>query len=139
MKILFIPQVRDNERITYEFEENSFKATHKGKSDTFDFANLPNGELELYDDETGEELIETDIENPIVSARKEDGVLYVELMNYIGVNASYEERFPDWIDHTEYEPPSEEDSNDEDDDEEPTDDEPVVEVNDDNMEGWDEF
>lgn len=110
MRIKFSPQVRENEKIIYEFEENSFKATHetthRRKSDTFDFANLPNGELQIYDDETGELMIETDIENPIVSARKEDGVLYVELMNYIGVNASYEERFPKWIDHTEYEPPN---------------------------------
>ena len=105
MKILFIPQVRGNEKIIYEFTDTTIKATHKGITDTFDFSDLPDGELQLYDDETGEELIETELENPIRSARKEDGVLYVELMNYIGFYASYEERFPEWIDHTEYEPP----------------------------------
>lgn len=105
MKILFSPQVRENEKIIYEFEEGIIKATHKGKSDTFDFSDLPDGELQMYDDETGEFMIETDIENPVVSARKEDGVLYVELMNYIDTDASHEECFPEWIDHTEYEPP----------------------------------
>ena len=112
MRIKFSPQVRDNERIIYEFEEGIIKATHetmhRGKSDTFDFTDLPDGELQIYDDETGELMIETEMENPIVSARKEDGVLYVELMNYIGVNASYEERFPEWIDHTDYVAPEEE-------------------------------
>ena len=102
MKILFSPQVRENEKIIYEFTDTTIKATHEGITDTFVFTDLPDGELQLYDGETGEELIETEMENPIRSAKKENGVLYVELMNYIGVNASYEERFPEWIDHTEY-------------------------------------
>ena len=106
MKVLFSPQVRENERIIYEFEENIIKATHRGITDTFDFTSFPDGELQLYDEETEEELIETELENPIRSARKENGVLHVKLMNYIGFDATYEERFPEWIDHTEYEPPN---------------------------------
>lgn len=103
MKILFNPQVRDNERIIYKFEENRFKATHKGKSDTFDFTDLPDGELQIYDDETKGLMIETELEeNPIMSARKEDGTLYVELINFIDPDATESERFPGWIDHTEY-------------------------------------
>lgn len=107
MKILFSPQVRENEKIIYEFTDTTIKATHKGITDTFDFTDLPDGELQLYDDETEEELIETEMENPIRSAKKENGVLHVKLMNYIGLDASYEECFPEWIDHTEYEAPKE--------------------------------
>lgn len=99
MKVLFSPQVRENEKIIYEFTDTTVKATHKGITDIFDFTDLPDGELQIYDDETGEELIETELENPIRSARKENGVLHVKLMNYIGTDASYEECFPEWIDH----------------------------------------
>ena len=107
MKILFSPQVREKEVIIYEFTDTTITATHKGITDTFDFTDLPDGELQLYSDETGEELIDTELENPIQSARKEDGVLYVTLMNYIGLHATHEECFPEWIDHTEYVAPEE--------------------------------
>lgn len=102
MKILFSPQVRDNERIIYEFTEDVIKATHKGITDTFDFIDFGDGKLQLRDEETGEDLIVTELENPIRSAERKDGVLYVELMNYIGADSTEEERFSDWIDHTEY-------------------------------------
>lgn len=105
MKVLFSPQVRGNERIFYEFTENTIKATHTGTTDIFDFKSFGDGELQIYDDKTGENLIETDLENPIISAERKDGVLYVELMNYIGLDATEGERFPKWIDHTEYIPP----------------------------------
>lgn len=105
MKILFSPQVRDNEKVIYEFSEDVIKATHKGITDTFDFSGFGNGKLQLHDEETGEELIETELENPIINAERKDGVLHVELMNYIGFDATEEERFPEWIDHTEYEIP----------------------------------
>src|SRR5699024_10168821 len=55
-------------------------------SDTFDFTDMPDGELQLWDDE-GNELIETDLsEVPIISARKEDGVLTVEILFSIDIN-----------------------------------------------------
>ena len=116
MKILFSPQVRDNDRIKYTFKADVIGVEHKGKTDVFDFADFAEGKLEIYD-EDGNTLIETTLdEQPIRSAeRKSDGTLYVELMNYIGLVATESERFPEWIDHTEYEPPVEEDSNGEDD------------------------
>jgi len=106
MKILFSPQVRDDhKRIKYSFDEDVFQATYEGVTDTFDFRDFPDGELEIYN-EQGESLIETSLSiQPIVSAKKEKGILYLELLNYIGLEASKEERFPGWIDHTEYIPP----------------------------------
>lgn len=106
MKILFSPQVRDTDRIYYEFKKGLIKVWFEDKTDTFDFRNLPDGELEVYDSETGEEMIETELDiQPIISAKKENGILYVELLNFIGLEATKEECFPDWIDHTEYIPP----------------------------------
>jgi len=106
MKVKFSPQVQFNEseRIIYHFDDQIIQVTMAdGKQDTFDFTELPDGELKLYDDETGEKTIETILtKNPIMSAKKENGVLHVELLNYIGPNATLEERFPMWIDHTDY-------------------------------------
>lgn len=103
MKILFSPQVHETDRFKYEFENQKVRVTFKSKKDTFDFSGFPNGVLQLEDPETGEKLIETELEiNPLISAKKENGILYVELMNFIGFDATEEERFPDWIDHTEY-------------------------------------
>lgn len=108
MKILFTPVLSDAGRINYRFEEDTVIATFNGVSDTFDFSDFPDGKLQLLDEEIGEELIETTLEiQPIREAEIKDGVLYVKLLNYIGHEATEEERFPDWIDHTEYVPPKE--------------------------------
>ncbi len=102
MKILLSPQMRENEKIIYEFEEGIVRATYKGKTDVFDFRDFSEGELDL-DDGFGGFLVETDLDyQPIRQAKKENGVLYVKLMNFIGLNATPEECFPDWIDHEEY-------------------------------------
>lgn len=102
MKIFLAP-VRYDDRFYYEFEEDMVKATFKGVTDTFDFTSFWEGELEMVDPITEEPLIETDLEvNPISKAERKNGVLYVELINFIGVDATEKERFPDWIDHTEY-------------------------------------
>lgn len=102
MKIYLSPQV-NNERIIYEFDNDRVKITINGISDEFDFTGLPDGELELYDHETSENLIQTVLPiNPIISAKKKGGVLYLELINWIGENATEAEKFPDWIDASEY-------------------------------------
>jgi len=100
MKIWMKPQIAflENERFFYEFSENKITATYKDITDTFDFTYLPDGHLENVD----ETILER---NPIRSARKENGVLFVELLNLIGTNAAEETKHPQWIDHTEYEAP----------------------------------
>lgn len=81
MKILLSPQVRDNNKIWYDIEDNKITATINGISDTFDFTDLPDGELKIIDDFTGEFLIETTLpEIPIISAEKTDGELTVEIL-----------------------------------------------------------
>ena len=80
MKVLLSPQVRDNSKVWYEIEDQKITATINDITDTFDFTDIPDGELQLYDDE-GSELIETVLsEVPILSAKKEDGVLTVEIL-----------------------------------------------------------
>ncbi len=46
MKILLSPQMRENEKIIYEFEEGIVRATYKGKTDVFDFRDFSEGELD---------------------------------------------------------------------------------------------
>lgn len=90
MRILYNPQVRD--------DHNKYKITLQGevitiqyhdKTETFDFTNMPNG--------TGEVESEVFDFEPIKSAEKVDGVLWVEILNLIGIDATYEERFPEWF------------------------------------------
>lgn len=106
MQILFKPKIPLDrlERIKYSFTDSTIRATlSDGSSDMFDFTDFPDGELVIRDNESGEDLLDTSLSiNPIWSVKKEDDILYVELLNYIGLDASQTERFPDWIDHTEY-------------------------------------
>lgn len=79
MNILLSPQIRDNDKIWYEIEYQKITAIINGKTDTFDFTDMPDGELQMRDDE-GNELIETGLDEvPIVSAKKENGELTVEI------------------------------------------------------------
>lgn len=80
MIIVMSPQVRDFNKIWYEIEHQKITATINDITDTFDFTDMPDGELQIYDNE-GNSLIETALnEIPILSARKEDGVLTVEIL-----------------------------------------------------------
>ena len=78
--IKLVPQVRDRNKIWYEIVENKITATINDISDTFDFADMPNGILQTMDDE-GNSLIETTLDEvPILGAEKTDGVLTVEIL-----------------------------------------------------------
>ena len=89
MKIKFSPQ-RNDEKIIYTFQSDTITATYQEQTEAFDFSNIPNGKLEE---------VETNLAiNPLLSAKKEDGILYVELLNFIGEDATEEERFPTWFD-----------------------------------------
>ena len=92
MKILFSPQVNE-EKIIYDFEGEKITATFRGVTDVFDFSDMPNGIVE-----NPQEDIETSLEiNPFSFVERLNGELKIELLNYIGSNATYEERFPEWF------------------------------------------
>ena len=80
MKIYLSPQVRDYNKVWYKLEENKITATINEVSDTFDFTDMPNGELQLYNSD-GESMIETKLDEvPILSAKKVDGELTVKIL-----------------------------------------------------------
>lgn len=101
MKVKFSP-VRSDKSIKYAFEGDTISAKYEGTDETYDFSGFPNGEAVMSEIETILPF------NPIVSAKRVDGILYVELINYIGADASYEERFPDWFDPSDPSDPVEE-------------------------------
>ena len=86
------PQVMfEDKRFDFVFSGESITATFDGETDTFDFSGLPDGEVDFS-------MIETTLPyNPILIARRVDGVLSVELLNFISEDASDAERFPEWI------------------------------------------
>lgn len=86
MIIKLSPQVREDRKIWYEVSDDTIKATINGTSDTFDFTDMPDGKLQVWDDE-GNELIETTLDEiPILSAEKTDDVLTVEILFSIDTN-----------------------------------------------------
>lgn len=87
MMIKYSPQFSDRE-IEYVFEGEKITAIFNGESDTFDFSQFADGHVDN---------IETTLPfNPIISAERVDGVLYVELLNFIGEDATENEKFPKW-------------------------------------------
>ena len=92
MRIYKSPQVgADEKRFEFEFSGEMIIATFDDVSDTFDFTGLPDGEVDYS-------MIETILEyNPILKATKVDGILSVELLNFISEDATEEEKFPEWI------------------------------------------
>lgn len=101
--------VRSDQRLVYEVEGDIISVTHiteptvnegeDGEStivpgiettDVFDFSGFPDGEGDVS-------TIETDLPlNPFISVKRVAGVLEVEVLNFIGADATEEERFPQW-------------------------------------------
>ena len=91
IKVYCSPQVSERQ-IEYFFNGEAATAKIGDVEDTFDFSGLPDGELNM------EELIETTLPVcPIISAKRVDGVLHLELLNWIDSDAPYESRFPAWV------------------------------------------
>lgn len=90
MMILYSPQFNLSwQKIFYTFEKDKVIAELDGKVDTFDFSEMPNGVADSIESESFDF-------NPVISAKKENNILYLELINFIGEDATYEERFPEW-------------------------------------------
>lgn len=87
MRYRFSP-VRGDQPIDYDIGKDVVTATIGNVTDTFDFSSMPDGKAEG--------IQSTLPINPVVSAERVEGMLSVELINYIGKAATEEERFPDW-------------------------------------------
>lgn len=97
MNIYLIPILSSDRKFKYTFGKDKITVEYKGKKDVFDFSIFPDGEMKLMD-ESGNELIETVLEeNPIASAKREGGVLYLELVNFLSPDSPGELRFPEWF------------------------------------------
>ena len=92
MRILMSPQVMlEDKKFDFTFSGESITATFDGDTDTFDFSGLPDGEVDFS-------MIETTLPyNPIIIARRVDGILSVELLNFISEDASEFDKFPEWV------------------------------------------
>ena len=89
MFIKYSPQV--SERVlTYEFNGEVITATMNGVTETFDFSDMPNGVADYIESEVFDFP-------PVLSAKKENDILYLELINFIGEEATEEEKFPEWF------------------------------------------
>ncbi len=88
MNILFSPQ-RNDIKINYMFNNEVITAEYKGIVDTFDLTAFPE-EAEF----TGITTI-LDIK-PLLDVKREEGELYVTLLNFIGANSSEKECYPVW-------------------------------------------
>lgn len=100
MKILYSPQVKLDEKIEYIFKGDKITASFKGVTDVFDFTGMPDGELSIYDTSKFPctSMLITSLEiQPIISAKRDNGVLSVVLLHHIDSNAPYSDRFPDWM------------------------------------------
>lgn len=89
MNIKYSP-VRSDDTITHEFENDVVTITIGEETDTFDFSTFSDGEAVVSEFETNLSI------NPFVSVRRENGELFIEVMNYIGKDATEAERFPQW-------------------------------------------
>jgi len=88
MRIYKSPQVRlDDKRIDYSTKGDKLIVTIEGVSDTFDFTNVV-GVLNMVSVRTTLSF------NPIQKVERKNGNIEVTTINYIGQNATDEERFP---------------------------------------------
>ena len=96
IKIFFSPQVSDSQ-IEYSFIGESITAKIRDTEDVFDFSNLPNGELDRGGKDNSKEIETVLPVNPVISAKRVDGILHLELLNWISTDAPHESRFPEWV------------------------------------------
>ncbi len=88
MRIYKSPQVRlDDKRIDYSAKGDKLIVTIEGVSDTFDFTNVV-GVLNMVSVRTTLSF------NPLQKVERKNGTVEVTAINYIGQNATDEERFP---------------------------------------------
>lgn len=106
MKRKFSP-VRSDNKINYEFDGELVKVTHttfateevdgmpvvmvdRETTDIFNFIDFPDGQAVVSEIETTLPI------NPFISVKKVAGILELELINFIGADATNEEKYPEW-------------------------------------------
>lgn len=104
MKLLLRPilPINNKSKFLYDITGDVLTCTDEnGASDTFDFTDFPEGKLDMSSVEDPPITSVFPI-CPILEVRREEGVLHLELINYLGAAPSKEDMFPDWITEEEY-------------------------------------
>lgn len=85
------PQIRfDDKRFIFSISGESITATFDGVTDIFDFTDMPDGAVDSS-------MIDTVLEySPIIRAERIDGLLSIELLNFVSIDADSATMFPDW-------------------------------------------
>lgn len=87
----------ENELSLDEEEQKIIEIETNREEDELDFTGLPDGEMEVYDDETADFLVNTNIPvNFILSAKKEEGQLYIELLKWKKPDEEITNRESEW-------------------------------------------
>lgn len=117
IRVFYSPQVNEKNILTYQIEGEIITATLSERPvPPKPIVLPPDGEETLPEETTPEPVVITDVfdfssfpngiakaiitplpGNPFVNVHREDGILYVELLNYITEDASEFEKFPVWI------------------------------------------
>ena len=97
----YLSPIRSDQKLTYQFSGETITATLDNQTETYDLSFIEEGQKIRpveYDEAENETIhIPSNLPiHPIISAKREGGVLCVELINTIGRNASHEEKFPEW-------------------------------------------
>jgi hypothetical protein len=98
MMIKYSPQRNKNSSISYTFDGEMIIADVDGVTDSFDFTAVGDGVLQIRESEPPFDLLLDTVLPmiPIISAKRENGILYVELLKFIDDSATEEDRFPNW-------------------------------------------
>jgi len=88
MLVRWSPQ-RSDRQLSYQFDGETITATLDGETDTFDFSDLPDGELDVSALETTLDIC------PVLAARRVNGQLEVTLLKFHGPNPTPQEAFPE--------------------------------------------
>lgn len=95
MQVLYSPQINEQDTLEYVFNGNIITATYNGQSDTFDFTNMPDGKATSYG--RNPDIVTTLPINPVIEAEISGGVLKVQLVKFISLDAPSTDCFPDWV------------------------------------------
>lgn len=98
---VYLSPIRSDQKIQYQFSGESITAALDNQTETYDLSFIEEGQkirpIEYDDDGKQTIHIPTNFPfHPIISAKREGGVLHVKLINFIDKNASNEEKFPEW-------------------------------------------
>lgn len=90
MKILYSPSYKLGSKFTYQFSAETITATYEGASDTFNLSSFSEGNIF--------QGIKTTLPyDPISYIERKNGILEVQLVNFIDDEATHEEQYPEWI------------------------------------------